>query len=68
MMVPHAHMACVCAQVWATDLCPESEPLSGLLFPAGGGGAGSTLPCPSKLAVVMGRELDGVSEEMLQVS
>lgn len=45
--------------VWATDLSPQAEPLVDSNKPNG---------LPTRLAVVIGREIDGVSPEMLRAA
>lgn len=45
--------------IWATDLSPQALPLTEAHKP---------LDLPSKLAIVIGRETDGVSEEMLKAA
>ncbi|RLN93598.1 hypothetical protein BBJ28_00015855 [Nothophytophthora sp. Chile5] len=45
--------------IWATDLSPQAEPLSATDKPSA---------LPARLAVVIGRETDGVSAEMLRAA
>mmetsp|Transcript_23115 Transcript_23115/g.30006 ORF Transcript_23115/g.30006 Transcript_23115/m.30006 type:complete len:313 (-) Transcript_23115:58-996(-) len=47
-------------EIWATDLSPKAVCLNDAE------GRGVLCPLPAKLAVVIGRESDGVSQEMLQ--
>ncbi|GMF24387.1 unnamed protein product [Phytophthora lilii] len=45
--------------IWATDLSPQAEPLAADSKPS---------ELPARLAVVIGREIDGVSPEMLRAA
>ncbi|KAG7379684.1 hypothetical protein PHYPSEUDO_008284 [Phytophthora pseudosyringae] len=45
--------------IWATDLSPQAEPLAASAKPS---------ELPARLAVVIGRETDGVSPEMLRAA
>jgi len=57
--------ACIAAlrsdgySIWASDLCSEATELTS---------SSEVLPFPEKVALIVGREADGVSEEMLQVA